>query len=258
MTNPDNAPEFGITTVELSVAGRRVKLEVPAPIAPVRTVQLLPIFQTLADAFVDMSVKSAEEKGAKISCRKGCGACCRQLVPISVPEARRIRALVDQMPEPRRSNVLARFEAARTSLEEAGLLDRLMEPQNVSDDQANPLGLEYFSKGIPCPFLEAESCSIHADRPIPCREYLVTTPAENCARPTAETVSCVNVALKASKALLRMSATPGQGSHNWVPLILALSWAQAHPEDDAPRPGTEILHDFFVHLTGKRLPEADI
>ncbi len=41
----------------------------------------------------------------------------------------------------------------------------------------------YFHLGIACPFLEDESCSIHADRPISCREYLVTSPAVNCADP---------------------------------------------------------------------------
>ena len=38
------------------------------------------------------------------------------------------------------------------------------------------LGREYFQLGIPCPFLEEESCSIYHDRPITCREYLVTSP----------------------------------------------------------------------------------
>jgi Fe-S-cluster containining protein len=36
---------------------------------------------------------------------------------------------------------------------------------------------------MPCPFLEDESCSIHPDRPLVCREYLVTSPAELCAGP---------------------------------------------------------------------------
>ena len=44
-----------------------------------------------------------------------------------------------------------------------------------------------------CPFLEEESCSIHPDRPLVCREYLVTSPAELCAGPTQEGVTPVAV-----------------------------------------------------------------
>jgi Fe-S-cluster containining protein len=252
----DPAPEYLTATIELSIADRVVRLETPAPTAPVRPIQLLPLFQSLSDAFVGLAVRSVEEEGEKISCKKGCGACCRQLVPISATEARRIRDLVNEMPEPRRSQIVARFEAARRRLDEAGLLGRLMEPDKITEDETRSLGLDYFSKGIPCPFLEDESCSIHADRPIACREYLVTTPAENCAHPTAETVHCVKMTVMASSALRRMTMR-GPEDDTWVPLILAPSWAEAHPEDSRPRPGTELVREFFSYLTGKDLPGAE-
>ena len=47
--------------------------------------------------------------------------------------------------------------------------------------------------GVPCPFLEDESCSIHPERPLVCREYLVTSPAALCAGPTQEGVTPVAV-----------------------------------------------------------------
>ena len=158
------------------------------------------------------------------------------------------------MPEPRRSEILSRFKAARKRLEEAGLLSRLLEPEKVTDEELIPLGMDYFFNGIPCPFLEEESCSIHPDRPIDCREFLVTTPAENCSHPTAETVSCVKMPIKASLALSRMNAGQNKNTLKWVPLILALEWAEAHPDDSELRPGTELLREFFSHLTGQNLP----
>jgi Fe-S-cluster containining protein len=253
---PGNQPEYLTATIDLSIEGRHIRLEVPAPTAPVRPIELLPLFQSLSDAFVGVAVKSAEEEGAKISCKKGCGACCRQLVPISATEARRIRDLVNEMPEPRRSEILARFEAARKLLEEAGLLGRLMEPDKIPQGETNALGIQYFWKGIPCPFLEDESCSIHADRPIACREYLVTNPAENCARPTAETVQCIKMTVKASTAL-RLLTLRSPEDDTWVPLILAPSWAETHPDQSSPVPGTELVRQFFSHLTSKDLPGAD-
>ena len=251
-----NPPEYLTATIDLSIDGRHVRLEAPAPTAPVRPIELLPLFQSLSDAFVGLAVRSAEEEGSKISCKKGCGACCRQLVPISATEARRIRDLVNDTPEPRRSQILARFEAARKLLDEAGLLGRLMEPDKIAQDESGKLGHQYFSMGIPCPFLEDESCSIHADRPIACREYLVTNPAENCARPTAETVQCIKMTVKASTAL-RLLTLRSPRDDTWVPLILAPSWAEAHPDDSPPLPGTELVRQFFSHLTTKDLPGAD-
>ena len=69
------------------------------PAGPTRLVELLPLVQHLANTVVAAAVEDVVEQGESISCKKGCGACCRQLVPISQVEARRIRDLVEEMPE---------------------------------------------------------------------------------------------------------------------------------------------------------------
>ena len=110
------------------------------------------------------------------------------------------------------------------------------------------MGLDYFRLGLACPFLEDESCSIHEVRPIACREYLVTTPAEHCANPSAETVRCVPLPGKASEALRKTGEAAGAP---WVPLSLALDWAEGHPETLPPRPGPAWVGEFIKHLTGR-------
>jgi Fe-S-cluster containining protein len=229
----------------------RVKLTVPKGPTPLR--HLLPLVQSLTDAVVDSATRAVEEGGAKVSCKKGCGACCRQLVPISEVEARHIHDLVEQLPEPRRSVVRTRFAEARQRLEAAGLLDMLQHPERLPEGEGRALGLKYFAQGIPCPFLEEESCSIHPDRPVACREYLVTSPAEHCALPSAETVRCVPLPLKVSNALQRLAAVePGARSVRWVPLVLAPEWAETHPDDSSPRPGPEWLRELFDQMTSKK------
>ena len=74
----------------------------------------------------------------------------------------------------------------------------------------------YFALGIPCPFLEEESCSIHPDRPLVCREYLVTSPAELCAGPTQEGVTPVPVP-KVSLAARGLQ----DEREEWFPLALS-------------------------------------
>src|SRR4051812_39631140 len=175
-------------SVALSVRGRKFDLELGVFADTVPAEAMLPLFRSFAENFVDMAVKEAEQQGKKITCQKGCGACCRQLVPISAIEARQLAKMVEQMPPVRRQIIRQRFANARRKLSEAGLLGKLSRPQDMDEEQRKTIAPEYFALGMACPFLEFESCSIHPDRPIACREYLVTSPAEFCASPTPEKV----------------------------------------------------------------------
>ncbi len=255
--DPQNHPESVTVSVTLSGPDWQLQTKMSVPKGPTQLSQLLPLVQSFADAVVDSAVKAIEEQGQKISCKKGCGACCRQLVPIAPAEARHIRDLVNELPEPRRTEIRARFAEARRRLEEAGLLEKLLHADQWADGEGQSFGLKYFQQGIPCPFLEEESCSIYADRPIACREYLVTSPAENCARPTAEVVQCVKLPLKMWTAVARFDKVPLSARFiHWVPLVLAPEWAEAHPDEPPPRPGLELLQELFDHLTTTKGPLA--
>jgi Fe-S-cluster containining protein len=238
----------------LNLAGRRVELELTVPAAPVRPSVVLPVLQGLWATVEAGLVEDVERQGKRISCGPGCGACCRQLVPISPIEARHLADLVQELPEPRRTSVRARFNDAIGRLREAGLLEALCRPEGLDPDDRVPLGMDYFRRGIPCPFLEHESCSIHADRPLACREYLVTSPAENCASPTRDTVECVPLPLRLSGALGRFASSAVSGTTTWVPLVLATEWAQDHPDPTPARPGPEWVTLLFRELTGKEIP----
>lgn len=247
-----NPPESVTAHVTLAGAEWQLRVKMTVPTGPVRLSEMLPMVREFADAVVGSAAKGVEAQGQKISCKVGCGACCRQLVPIAEVEARRLRELIEALPEPRRAAIRSRFSAARRRLEKAGLLEKLHHPDGWSNGEGRSLGLRYFQQGIPCPFLEDESCFIYAERPMACREYLVTSPAENCARPTAETVDCVNLPLKAWTAVARFDDVPPSARFiRWVPLILAPKWAEAHPNEPAPRPGPDLLRQFFDHVTGK-------
>jgi Fe-S-cluster containining protein len=246
------APESITATVGLNLSGTRLAAEMTVPTRSVELRVLLPAFRSLAEAIIAQSVENDVAQGLTISCRAGCGACCRQLVPISEAETRVLRELVEALPEPRRAVVLARFADARRRLEESGVLEKLLHPEGFSDEELRPMALEYFGLGIACPFLENESCSIYAERPISCREYLVTSPAENCARPSPETVRCVKLPAKVSTAIHRIGEDPKRRFVRWVPLILALEWTS--PDELPPRSGPEWLREFFQRLTGRDVP----
>ncbi len=99
-----------------------VEIELAVPAGKVAFEDTLPVLQQLTDFIVDREAAVAEASGRAISCRAGCGACCRQLVPISQAEVRALVRLVVAMPEPRRTQVRRRFEASLAALDAAGLL----------------------------------------------------------------------------------------------------------------------------------------
>ena len=71
----------------LSLGDDKVRVGFTVPTRPVPLSEFLPIFRSMAEAVVGRAVQAVEKEGKTISCRKGCGACCRQLVPITEIEA---------------------------------------------------------------------------------------------------------------------------------------------------------------------------
>jgi Fe-S-cluster containining protein len=239
-------PAWPTANIQIKIGGRLLHLEISVPPGPTRVRELLPVFEGLTNAVVDCAVQDVEQQGLTISCEKGCGACCRQLVPISGAEAHHLALLVAAMPEPRRTQIRERFAEAIARVDAAGLFEPLRRPDGASGRELRPLGLTYFTLGIPCPFLEEESCSIHPDRPLACREYLVTSPAENCARPTPEGVQCVPMPAKISSAVRHLDK-PSEPP--WIPLTLALEWSAANAESPPARTGPNLLQELFAALT---------
>jgi Fe-S-cluster containining protein len=208
--------------------------------------------QNFSLALVGMGVSVAEQCGEKVSCKAGCGACCRQLVPITETEARNIADVVDAMPEPRRTTIRERFTETKRKLAEAGLLEKLEQPEE--NTRNTELGMDYFRAGIPCPFLEDESCSIHPDRPISCREYLVTSRPEHCANPTPDTIRRVATPGFVMTSFAKLDGAVKVGVR-WVPLALALEFAAAHPEPPPTVPGPKLFETFMnALLNGVKVP----
>src|SRR5262245_62928124 len=114
-------------SMSLRVGGEVLDVALDVPAGPARIDDLLPALQTLDDALVRHAARQAERDGRRVSCRAGCGACCRQLVPVSEVEARRLAELVRGLPDAERAAVEERFTRALEALASNGLLARLRE-----------------------------------------------------------------------------------------------------------------------------------
>jgi Fe-S-cluster containining protein len=233
------AEAHSTATLRLTVGDLRIVHPITVPTGTVAAVEVVPALQGLVNAVVAAAEKRSIEAGQAISCRKGCGACCRQLVPISRTEAERLLTLVEAMPRERRRALGARFAAAEAAIEAADLKER----RGRTDRE---LSAAYFALRIPCPFLEDESCSIHPERPLVCREYLVTSPAELCAGSNQEGVTPLPV------PKLSLAARGLQDENEgWFPLALLMDRARTRLRSGVRRTGPEWVQRFLRMIGGK-------
>lgn len=250
----------GNITVRIGEMPVNMQLTVPAD--PVKPTRMLPIFQQMTNAIVALSENEIRSQGAEVSCKMGCGACCRQPVPISEPEVYQLAELVESMPEPRRSIIKERFAKASAHFQSIGWFDRIAElaelPKPEDPDQVPreliTEALIYFQQGVPCPFLEDESCSVHESRPLACREYLVTSPAKNCANPSAATIEKVPILLHPSRAMRKVGETGLLSRWGILPLVRALELARSVPESFEEKTGERWAAEFFECLTHSPIP----
>jgi Fe-S-cluster containining protein len=250
--------------IKFNIGGEPVTMKLDLSSEPVKPHRMLPVFQQLTNFLVNRSVEAIESKGEKISCAAGCGACCRQPVPISELEIYQLAELVENMPEPRRSAVSKRFADAQQHFAAIGWFDRIaacdaggaFRPAESVVKELKKLVDDYFKEGVPCPFLENESCSIHQARPLVCREYLVTSPAENCRRENGAEIRRLGLFMSPSKTVQHIGDSHRMDDTGFVPLIRALEMAERFPEVFEEKKPGEWVDEFFDLLSRKPVPAS--
>jgi len=212
-------------------AGRlTTALDVPTGFVPITAI--VPVTRRLGEEAMQLEERRAKEQGRSISCRMGCAACCRMMVPLSPPEAFSLRDYVEQLPTDRRAHITQRLSEAKIALTQQGLLEPLEEIAKsstpLSDEQLEPINRAYYALRMPCPFLENELCSIYEARPAACRELLVTSPAELCDNIAENPVRPLPVPVRIGTVLGLVWGSLTSSAPRLIPLPLAIDWAHQH------------------------------
>lgn len=237
----------------LSTPAGRITTAVEVPTAFVPVTAIVPLGRQLAAQAQQLEVEAVEREGCQVSCRQGCAACCRMLVPVSAPEVFHLRDALNRLPESDRARLLQRVGQTQAALEAAGLLDRLRAVADtdraIADEELEPLNHAYYALRLPCPFLDHEQCAIYEHRPAACRELLVTSPAEWCDDLAQNPVQAVPVSVRLSTALGLLWAGLRQEAPRLIPLPVALDWADRHQAEQATGgKGPDILDQFLDKL----------
>jgi Fe-S-cluster containining protein len=203
---------------------------------PIRLAELALLAQSLHESIAALQT-------GPVSCRKGCGACCRQVVPLSPPEAYLLKERVQAMPEAGQAVLHERFAKVAQGLENGGL----------GDSPLFSMAADYFRLDLDCPFLVDESCSIHAMRPLACREHLVVSPMVHCGSFPNVFVRMQWSPLSVGDALSQLTAECLGAPMEMIPLLRGLRWVQENPEPGERAWEAEWLLDRLVALCFERL-----
>ena len=240
--------QFVQLTARIETPQGPLKGRVTVYTGPTHLAELVPPLQALTEGLVGLVLSREQREGREISCKAGCGACCRQMIALSVPEAFYLRDLMASLPAESRQVVSQRFEHTTGELKHQALYAQLQEP-NYSDEDYLQIAQKYFQLRLPCPFLENESCTIYPARPLACREYLVTTPAAWCADPYSHPVKRPKPAVAVPVVLARLSAELLGLPARLIPLTLALRWAADHPDlHQRTWPGRWLFERLLAHF----------
>ena len=248
----------------------RFDLSIKTPVGPVATTveistgfvpvtDIIPLLHRLGQQAQALEQQRATATGQNISCARGCAACCRMLIPVSVPEAFALRDKLAALPTERRQTFLDAISSTQTRLQQAGLLPRLRQladtDRPMTDEDIEPINRAYYALKLPCPFLENEACSIYEDRPAACRELLVTSPADWCQDMINKPVRAISVPLRISTILGLVWSDVTRSAPRLIPLPLALDWANRHADENRAHWKARDLLDKALDTIGRFLSQ---
>ncbi len=240
------ARSFSIETPMASMTGHLI-----APDRPLRLSELLPAARAMTDSLVESVLDHLWRTGQSVSCQAGCANCCKQfLIPLAPPEAADLWAQVENLPPDPREKYTLRFLAALQKLSNA----RPFTPSaNRSPDrQLEELSSWYAELNLGCPFLDDGLCSIYADRPLACREYLVTSPPHFCKGHHPTKGYKVPMPVSIAEAVFQLAAELDGTDLESVILTMMPMWNYENPHRiEQTYPAREIIEGFVTILNAQ-------
>jgi Fe-S-cluster containining protein len=173
-----------IIGLELDILGESLNFCINVGKGRVKLADIVPLARTFCDKITEIAVRQALSDQCHIPCGKGRSACCRHLVPLSVPEALRLKEEIDAAPAYRRELMLrACLRESRIILNHRPpktLISQTTESSPAETVDLNLLSSWYRSFKSTCPFLNNNACGIYKQRPLACREHFITGSASAC------------------------------------------------------------------------------
>jgi Fe-S-cluster containining protein len=236
----------GVKTIcfELDIFGRPAHFGFSVVQKQARLSDITPLARTLSTKLAIMVLDRLRSNGEFVPCCKGCSACCNYLIPMSVPEAFRLREEILALPgEQRRTVFQSCLDTAKIILDEKPKEFEITESAKTNNQiQINQLSKWYASLKLACPFLSDSLCTSYEHRPVACREYIIIGSALLCEdelsvadapkplRRLRDESQAVQMPVSVLDCLGQLTAELEQSDIEAVMLPLALPWTQENLE----------------------------
>jgi len=238
--------------LELDILGENINFCIGVGKGRAKLADIVPLARTLCDKITEIVVRRIRSNQGRIPCGKGCSACCsRHLVPLSIPEALRLKEEIDAAPAYRRELMLrACLRTARFILSHQPPKPLMPQTEEVSAVKSVDLNLVsnwYSSLKPTCPFLYDHVCSIYEQRPLACREHFIKGSAMACKglRGAAEVLE---MPIQLPNVLGQLASELEGTGVDAVILPLALPWFEDNPERAERNWPAEMMIKRFVEI----------
>jgi Fe-S-cluster containining protein len=238
--NADNKCELCKETVEfdLDIYGEPVLFRIDVISKMIKLSEIVPLAYEISSIISDILLTKSINEGIIVPCRKGCEACCNYLVPLSIPEAFNLRETVLALPEGRRNAIFNSFlNSAKSILQK--------EKEDLPSMELSQLSRWYSQMNLTCPFLSDNACGIYNNRPVACREHLVTGTNLFCNPAQEKDFHKIDLPVSILECLGKLSAELKNTDVEAIIMPLALLWTQENPDSDIETwPSVEVVRRF--------------
>ncbi|MBN2138679.1 MAG: YkgJ family cysteine cluster protein [Sedimentisphaerales bacterium] len=246
----------------LDLYGGKVNLAIETTADRVTLADIVPAARTLSSIITAAACRSVQLQGRKIACHKGCSACCNYLVPLSVPEAFRLRQEIKAMPMVRRAVIEQACLTAAKKIVDKPPPALFGEPTDIkpADSPAELLNVAskwYANFKLPCAFLCKSVCTIYEERPLACREYWVTGKAQACAGAAGEPEG-IFIPVRMSEILGRLTAELEDAGIEGIVMPLAPIWAEENQQRGKRTWSADAIIAKFVEITQNEISRGNV
>jgi Fe-S-cluster containining protein len=172
-------------------------------------------------------------------------------VPLSVPEALRLKEEISAAPANRRESIKrACILASRLILNQkppGSSTHQTAEESPAYQVDLNPVSDWYASLNLACPFLDNDLCIIYEQRPLVCREHFIEGSARAC-RGQRGTAEVIEMPVQVPNALAQLASELEGTSVEAVLLPLILVWNQKNQERAERTWSSEMMVKRFVEI----------
>jgi len=193
---------------ELKLFGRSLCFQLDVPDAAFSLSDIVPMASTISDRITGAVIDKFQSDGFQISCKKGCSSCCSYLVPLSIPEVFQLEEIILAKGKSKSRQLMRNCLLAARSILKHKPPEILSCGAGGRPEQGpvdiNAVADWYSNLKIKCPFLLNGTCMVYEQRPLVCREHLVTVLPRLCEEKDG-IARALDMPIRVSTALSRLT-----------------------------------------------------